>query len=499
MPLPINIDELITGKTVEWERIEFKKGWNPEPILHSICAFANDFNNWGGGYIIIGIAEEDNKPILPPEGLSKSDVHNIQKELNNYCRRIQPSYSPLVEPVFYKEKLLLILWCPGGSNRPYKAPETLGKKVQRYYYIRRFNSTVKPNPQEEQELISMAKQIPFDDQVNHSFDTTELSLTEIRLFLEEIDSGLLKELPKLSIEDIARRMNIAEGANEMLLPKNVGLLFFGNEPAKYFPYAKIEIITFQDEDGTEYSEKIFSGPLHQQLRNALDYFKNSVIIKKIFKSSGKAESDEYFNYPFAALEEALCNAVYHRGYDNESTIEVRIYPSHFDIISYPGPLPPLDKRRLKNRQFDARKYRNRRIGEFLKELHLTEGRATGIPTILNALKKNKSPEPVFETDKDRTYFKVSFFPNPRFNRKNIDNELNEKSFAILGYCIKPRKRTEILKQVGLTKSYQNFKNYILPLINLGLIEMTIPDSPTSPKQKYKTSEFGNEVFDDNLL
>ena len=55
MALPVNIQDLISGRTVEWERIEFKAGWNPEDLVHSICAFANDINNWGGGYIIIGI------------------------------------------------------------------------------------------------------------------------------------------------------------------------------------------------------------------------------------------------------------------------------------------------------------------------------------------------------------------------------------------------------------------------------------------------------------
>ena len=46
--LPINIDDLINGRIIEWERIEFKKGWNPEKIMHTACAFANDMNNWGG-------------------------------------------------------------------------------------------------------------------------------------------------------------------------------------------------------------------------------------------------------------------------------------------------------------------------------------------------------------------------------------------------------------------------------------------------------------------
>ncbi|NCN65108.1 MAG: hypothetical protein GW904_06285 [Candidatus Altiarchaeum hamiconexum] len=47
MALPININDLITGQTVEWERIEFKEGWNPEEVILTICAFANDINNWG--------------------------------------------------------------------------------------------------------------------------------------------------------------------------------------------------------------------------------------------------------------------------------------------------------------------------------------------------------------------------------------------------------------------------------------------------------------------
>ena len=45
MGLPIGINQLLNGKIVEWERIDFKKGWNPEDVVHSICAFANDIHN----------------------------------------------------------------------------------------------------------------------------------------------------------------------------------------------------------------------------------------------------------------------------------------------------------------------------------------------------------------------------------------------------------------------------------------------------------------------
>ena len=47
MALPINIEQLISGKVVEWERLDFKQGWNPEDVLHTTCAFANDIQQVG--------------------------------------------------------------------------------------------------------------------------------------------------------------------------------------------------------------------------------------------------------------------------------------------------------------------------------------------------------------------------------------------------------------------------------------------------------------------
>ena len=49
MALPVNIDDLVKHRKVEWARIEYKEGWNPEKVLHTLCAFANDIDNWGGG------------------------------------------------------------------------------------------------------------------------------------------------------------------------------------------------------------------------------------------------------------------------------------------------------------------------------------------------------------------------------------------------------------------------------------------------------------------
>ena len=50
MALPTSIETLLGGQVVEWARIEFKETWDPQASLKTICAFANDIDNWGGGY-----------------------------------------------------------------------------------------------------------------------------------------------------------------------------------------------------------------------------------------------------------------------------------------------------------------------------------------------------------------------------------------------------------------------------------------------------------------
>ena len=69
---------------------------------------------------------------------------------------------------------------------------------------------------------------------------------------------------------------------------------------------------------------------------------------------------------------------------------------------------------LRGGNFVARRYRNRRIGEFFKELDLTEGRCTGIPKMRRAMEDNGSSAPVFRTDEERTYFVTVLPVNPEF-------------------------------------------------------------------------------------
>lgn len=95
---------------------------------------------------------------------------------------------------------------------------------------------------------------------------------------------------------------------------------------------------------------------------------------------------------------------------------MRVLPDKIEVVSHPGPDRSITAEGLRTYRVFNRRYRNRRIGEFLKEMHLTEGRNIGFRKILNALEKNGSPKPIFETDPDRLSFCTTLFIHPEFLR-----------------------------------------------------------------------------------
>src|SRR5690554_1668555 len=144
MALAVNIEKLIRGQVVETDRIEYKSGWNPEAIIQTMCAFANDINNLGGGYIVVGIKERDGMPQLPPEGLLKNQIDGIQKKLVQLSNLIQPTYYGVSDIAEIEGETVLVIHCPGGDHRPYSAPASLSKKSKdRLYWVRRYNFTVR--------------------------------------------------------------------------------------------------------------------------------------------------------------------------------------------------------------------------------------------------------------------------------------------------------------------------------------------------------------------
>jgi ATP-dependent DNA helicase RecG len=416
--LPINLNDLIHGRSIESIRREFKKTWSKPTLIqvvHTICAFANDFYNLNGGYIIVGIEEKNGLPVLPPFGLDGQDLDRIQKEIRGQCRRIDPEYQPILSPEIFQDKQILVIWAPGGDVRPYQAPmdENSGHRA---YYVRQGSETVAAKGEILTQLMQMAARVPFDDRRNLSAPIEAVSPVLVRRFLMDIKSDLARPGATISDQELYRAMRISEPVNSHEAPKNVALLFFAEDPERYFPGARIEVVQFGDDAGGDLiEEKIFRGPVHFQIRQVLDYL-NSLSTSIVQKIPNQAESLRTVAFPYEAMEEALVNAVYHRSYDaTQEPVKVYLYPDRMEIISYPGPVPGIEPGHfLPGSMVPPVPVRNRRIGEFLKELHLAEGRGTGIPKIYRKMNENGSPEPSFQFNRERTYFQVTLPAHPQY-------------------------------------------------------------------------------------
>ncbi|NDP22363.1 MAG: transcriptional regulator [Paludibacter sp.] len=544
MALPINIEELLHGNTVEWERLECKQGWNPEDVLHSACAFANDLHNWGGGYIVVGVAENNGKPVLPPDGLKAEQVDAIQKKILELGYKIQPNYFPVMQPYILQGKQILVLWCPAGDNRMYSAPTSLGNGATREPYVRIGSNSVIARGETLRQLQELTARIPYDDRINRQASLQDMDLGLIQAYLQEVKSDLFEESKAMSFDDLCRTMLIAKGADEDIRPVNVGLLFFCKNPERFFSRCRIELVWHKKDSGAKFTEHYFKGPLHKQLRDALSFLQTNIISEQVVKHKNKAEADRYYNFPFAAVEEALSNAVYHKSYEIGSPIEVQVWPDKIEILSYPGPVPPVNATILKTqKRIVSREYRNRRIGDFLKELGLTEGRGTGFPTIYKAMADNDSPDPIFETDNDFTCF-LTILPahnlvgnqvsNQVSNQESIgvsngaislklsniaeiiafgngasngaSNEVSNEVIEIINKEIHDRveemlkllsvklKREQLFDKMGLSNQSKNRLKFLDPLIKIGWIEKEFPEEMTNPNQAYQTSESGKRIL-----
>lgn len=152
---------------------------------------------------------------------------------------------------------------------------------------------------------------------------------------------------------------------------------------------------------------------------------------------------------------------------------------------------------LKSSKSHVARYRNRRIGEYLKELDLTEGRGTGIPKILRAMKANGSPPPEFRTDDDHSFFATVLPIHP--DAKAAAPDLADPTGQVTGQVAKVVEhldgeltRQELQDAVGVASRAHFRAAYLDPALAAGLVEMTQPDKPNSRSQRYRLTAAGRK-------
>jgi ATP-dependent DNA helicase RecG len=261
------------------------------------------------------------------------------------------------------------------------------------------------------------------------------------------------------------------GPSECRALKNVAAMMFCKTPEKFFPVTRVDIVLFPEgciENPNNMTEiPPITGPVPDMIRKTLDYIRTNIIKKKIIKQKDRPESLTYFNYPYQAIEEAVVNALYHRDYREREPVEITIEPDKISILSYAGPDRSISIDSIHQAKYlRSRRYRNRRLGDYLKELQLSEGRATGIPTIQDELRRNGSAPAVIETDEFRSYFLIQIPCREGFGNnvvlngvvdealcETIKETLNEKTLALFLAIARAQgiNRKGLIEKLGFTR------------------------------------------------
>lgn len=409
-------EELLPGGAIAPERVEFAPDWDEKTtgprLLRAICGFANDFSEVNGGYVVLGAARGEQRPLAPERGLSDAAVTAARKWVGGACRKLDPPYFPILCERTVEGRRLLVVHAPTSEVRPHRMPGGRGRPAR--CWVRRGADTVDAEREGylRRHRDELAARVPWDDRPSYGNQVEDLSGVTIREYLRAVGSRLLHGADDIHIR---HGLRLTTPGYADAVPRNVGLLLFSPDPAQWFPGARIEVTRFDEGHlGRVSEERTFRGGLFDQIRDCLSYLARQSATD-LEPERKTIAAPRWGRYPGAAVRELLVNALIHRAYGTDETepIRVRVYPDRLTVTSHPGPVPALEPHHfLRRGARPAIPARNPRVAGFLKDRGLTEGRYSGLDRVFRLMEENGSPPPGFTFDEGRTHFTATLPAHP---------------------------------------------------------------------------------------
>ena len=271
------------------------------------------------------------------------------------------------------------------------------------------------------------------------------------------------------------------------------VLLFSLYPQAYFPQLCITAVVVPGKevgDLGDYGERFsdnqkIEGTISEMLQGALKFVEKNMRTMTIINPNTGVREDRS-EYPMLAVREAILNALVHRDYSIHTEgmpIQLQMFSDRMEIHSPGGLYGRIKIDQLGKVQPDTR---NPVLASALEVLDVTENRYSGIPIIRKTTMQFGLPQPEF-TER-RGSFIVKFFNNREENTIAETHSLTEEERQLLLFCQTPRTRKEISAYLGLSSVSYAIRQHIMPLVEKGYIQMSIPDRPGSPKQLFSSKK-----------
>lgn len=280
--------------------------------------------------------ERNGRAVRPVKGLDIEKIEPIEKDMIGFNNLIKPLYVPKTSIEDVDGKKVFVIWVPGGLSRPYEVPENVTAKDKKYKeYIRYNSSSIEARGDLRTELFDLTARIPFDDMPNHDAKLSDISRSRVFDYLNKVGSKLTEEEGTKDFKELLEQMNLVAGPPEALYPRNCALMMFNDHPEKFFPYMQASITVFpkgklNDPDNFIEVPTIY-GPVDAIIDKVVGYLRTNIVKEAVAKVPGNMEAKRFFNYPYEALEEIVCNAFYHRDYREHEPVDIVIEPDFISV------------------------------------------------------------------------------------------------------------------------------------------------------------------------
>lgn len=404
-------NDILANKKAKSSCIEYKASeLQLDKILKTICAYANNYYENDSSLIFIGVEEKNDGsekaiPIIPIKGIEEGHLEIAKNILNSLRPFLYPNVKfDIISNEFEDKKYLLVI-VEKQLGGPFTVTDrALDKKIglKPGRYVRVESDTRIATVSEEYALIRKFAQYHFTSETSNNATINDLDIDYLKEYLSlTSDRSIQKDMTK---ESIGESLNLFE-KNESLSSrvKNFAVLMFANRPDKFIPYANLEIIVDTLGDTSKMEAKNFTGPIWKQYYSALKYIDDNFVRTITLREDGIATNKKISNFPFKAIEELLANAIVHKNYESNKSIQVYINENEINIINYNSPLPPITIRDLNNRYyFHERDTINPEIRDMFKALGIIESYGTGIGEAKKSCGDNKEDSIYYKEFKDGT-------------------------------------------------------------------------------------------------
>jgi ATP-dependent DNA helicase RecG len=436
----------------------------------------SDFSNQDdGGILLFGVDEETGFGVV-----GVYDAQDLQKRVIEQCKQMEPMVRPLFTFCEIDGKVVAAAEIPAVdiSERPvyYR-----GVGRVKGSFVRVGDSDEVMSEYEIYSYDAFRKRVQDDLRKVENAKLSLFNQSRLEQYFVSVKTERKNLAESVSDDEIMELMGVTSDG----IPTIAGVMAFSKYPQGYFPQLSITAVSVPGtelgetgDDGERFidNERV-TGAIPDMIDQAVDFVRKNSRNKTIVDDDGKRRDKP--EYPTKAVREAILNGLIHRDYSiHTQNVPVRIemYRDRLEIISPGGLYGKITIDSLGKVHPDTR---NAALANILELLNVTENRYSGIPTIRSECRKAGLPAPIFGVH--RGEFKVTF-------RNNIYGDETKKGKddlqnALLEFCSVPRARAEIIEFTGFTR-YHTMSNIVQPLVNTGLLKMSLPDKPKSSKQTY---------------